>query len=472
MARAAKKPAKTAVAKKSASKPATHAAAKKKAAPARHAKPKAKPKTKASAKPKAKSTSKVRVRAKSRTKGPARGKRAPLHETSVPLPAEADLGQSGPIEELQDQTSDAIPQVIGTESTESGRRFISARERALRSSPVVEILDDPHPIGALRRFLEIIRGEATSQQAQIALGAAQLMLLPMARDHRGGQDVAEIIDLVLSFWDQFGDRRRGYHAQEFLKNALLAIGVDRERIQRLEDLVPDIATSDLLFSVAAAHAVARDKVAMLRAVERALEAGASAAQFRRDPDFLVYANDPDLSVLLARAEVPQIPVDVEPHVVAVRAALDHLVSTLKEFGEPIELRPPVRLDAILDAERARKISLPNDYRALLTITNGMSLWEHTFFGAGDYREATPLAVTAQRYLQHAAQHGATGIEECVPVAKWGAPTDWLLYDPRGRLRGGEPGYVIRASSGEQAIDDLPTALAQIELLAREALGTN
>lgn len=463
MARAAKKPAKKAVAKKSAKKPAKQAAAKKKAAPRPPAGKKAAAKRKV----------KAPVKARPRAKKPARKKPAPRLETSVPLQADVGAADSGPVEAIQDTTSDAIPLVIGVESsTDTGRRSLSARERALRSSPVVEILDDPYPIGALRRFLEGIRGEATSQQAQIALGAAQLMLLPIAREHRGGTEVQEIIDLVLGFWDQFGDRRKGYHAQEFLKNALLAIGVDRARIHKLEDLVPANATADLLFSVACAYAVARDKVAMLRAVERALEAGTTAAQFRRDADFLVYANDPDLSVLLARAEVPQIPVDVEPHVAAVRGALDHLLATLKEFGEPIELHPPVRLDAILDAERARKISLPNDYRALLTITNGMTLWEHTFFGAGDYREATPLALSAQRYLQQSAQSGSTGIEECVPVAKWGTEADWLLYDPRGRMRGGEPGYVLRLDSGEHPIDDLSTALARIEYMARETLGTN
>ena len=47
-------------------------------------------------------------------------------------------------------------------------------------------------------------------------------------------------------------------------------------------------------------------------------------------------------------------------------------------GMKVELRPPVRLDAILDAERAAKISLPNDYRALLTITTDSddAGWDH------------------------------------------------------------------------------------------------
>src|SRR5690606_15327300 len=138
-------------------------------------------------------------------------------------------------------------------------------------------------------------------------------------------------------------------------------------------LVPPQASSELLFNLARAHAVARDKVAMLRAVERALDAGVSPADLRRESDFAPYANDADLAIMLARAEVPPIPVDIDPYLPGVRAALDALLATLKEFGESVDLRPGVRLDAILDAERAAKVSLPNDYRALLTLTNGMRL---------------------------------------------------------------------------------------------------
>jgi hypothetical protein len=156
----------------------------------------------------------------------------------------------------------------------------------------------------------------------------------------------------------------------------------------------------------------------------------------------------------------------------VRAALDSLVGTLREYGEQVELRPPVRLDAILDAERAHKISLPNDYRALLTITNGMKLWEHEFFGAGDYREATPLAARAARWIEMAASYGASGVEDCVPLACWGQPNDWLVYDPRGRLRGGDPGYVLMLNADEHALTDLSAALAHLEDIAREVLGTN
>jgi len=86
------------------------------------------------------------------------------------------------------------------------------------------------------------------------------------------------------------------------------------------------ATSELLFNVACAYAVARDKVAMLHAVEIALAAGASAAEFRRDNDFAPYVSDPELATILARADLPTIPVDLEPHVRPVRPRLDSLVA--------------------------------------------------------------------------------------------------------------------------------------------------
>lgn len=358
----------------------------------------------------------------------------------------------------------AIPQPGG-----DGKRKL-AREWSARSSPVVEILDDPDPIGALRRFFESIEGEASAQQAEIALGAAQLLLLPLAREARGGGDVKELIDLVLERWADFGERRFGFHAQEFLRNALAAVGVDRDRIARLEAAVPREASSELLFELACAHAVARDKVALLRAVEDALAAGTSPAQFRREADFAPYASDPSLAVVLARADIPAIPVDVDPHRDPVRRALDQLVRTAKELGGQIELHPPARLDAILDAERAAKVQLPNDYRAFLSITNGMKLLDREFMSTADYRDATALAQRAYHFVH--ADYAASGLVDCVPLANWGQSDDWLLYDPRGRLRGGEPGYVATLGADEIILDDLASALGWLEELTRDILGTN
>lgn len=373
------------------------------------------------------------------------------------------------IEDLT-EIAGAIPQPVGEDVFASTGKRKLAREWSARSSPVVEILDDAHPIGALRRFLDSIKGEASAQQAEIALGAAQLLLLPLAREARGGGDVKELIDLVLERWADFGERRFGFHAQEFLRNALAAVGVDRDRIARLEAAVPREASSELLFELACAHAVARDKVALLRAVEDALAAGTSPAQFRREADFAPYASDPSLAVVLARADIPAIPVDVDPHRDPVRRALDRLVRAAKELGGQIELHPPARLDAILDAERAAKVQLPNDYRAFLSITNGMKLLDREFMSTADYRDATALAQRAYHFVH--ADYAASGLVDCVPLANWGQSDDWLLYDPRGRLRGGEPGYVATLGADEIILDDLAAALGWLEELTRDILGTN
>ena len=367
--------------------------------------------------------------------------------------------------------ADVIPLVIGdlALSLTPGRRK-SAKDWSARSSPVVEILDDPHPIAALRRFLESVKGPATDQQAEIALGSAQLLLLPIARESRGGAEVKELLDLVLHRWSDFGDRQLGFHAQEFLRNAFTAVGVDRDRIAQLHAAVPEAASAELLFEIACAYAVTRDKVAMLGAVEAALAAGATPAQFRREPDFAPYITDPDVAVLLARADLPQIPVDVEPYRTTVRVALDSLLVVLEELGGQVELRPPARLDTILDAERAAKVSLPNDYRAFLSITNGMRLLDREFLATADYRDPTSLAQRAHHFVH--AEYASGGLSDCVPLASWGQPEDWLLYDPRGRVRGGAPGYLATRGKDQIILDGLVAALVWLEALTRDILGTN
>jgi len=446
---AARKPKK----KQSTAKP-KKASAQNKTARAKAAKPRIAAKSKTAAK-KPKATGKATVKAKAApTKPKAKPKAKPTTTVAEVSP------------EL-----DAVPRIIDDDElfSNSGRRK-TARDWSARSSPVVEILDDPHPVGALRRFLDSIKGPATEQQSEIALGAAQLLLLPIAREARGGGEVKELLDLVLERWADFGDRRFGFHAQEFLRNAFAAVGVDRERIVRLEAAVPAGASSELLFEVACAYAVARDKVAMLRAVEDALAAGASPSQFRREQDFAPYVADPSLAVILARADIPAIPVDVDPYRGPVRQALDSLVGALKELGGQVELRPPARLDTILDAERAAKLSLPNDYRAFLSITNGMRLLDREFMATADYRDPTALAQRAHHFVH--AEYATNGLADCVPLASWGTADDWLLYDPRGRVRGGQPGYFATLGKDEIILDDLVAALGWLEELTRDILGTN
>src|SRR5262249_35479180 len=155
--------------------------------------------------------------------GPGAGPRGSMTRGRAKKPARAATKPS------HDVTQDAIPQPIPFESSSGERRMtLTARERFLRASPVAELLDDPHPTGALRGFLETLKAQATPQQAQIALGAAQLILMALEREARGGREARELVDLVLRHWDQFGERRRGFHAQEFIKHALLAVGIDRQ----------------------------------------------------------------------------------------------------------------------------------------------------------------------------------------------------------------------------------------------------
>jgi hypothetical protein len=335
---------------------------------------------------------------------------------------------------------------------------------------VVTIIDNEDPISALRRFLGTIRTRATVSQGQIALGSAQLMLLPMARDASSGAKARDLVDLVLARWDAFPDRA-GFHAQEFLRNAVAAIGDDRPRLARLAAIVPTDASGELHHAVAAAHAVAGDRAGMLAAAERALAAGIAPHQLRRDADFAAFVDDADLAALLARAAEPTpIPVDVDPHVAPVRAALDRAVDTITGFGEPIALGPPTSLDRVLAIESARRVALPNEFRALLTLHDGLRLWDVSFFGTADLRGDTPLAHAARAFLEHSADYGAAGIDQCVPLANWGQPNNWLLYDPRGAFRGGEPGYVILLAADEWPQDSLVAALEQLAATARDVLG--
>ena len=100
----------------------------------------------------------------------------------------------------------------------------------------------------------------------------------------------------------------------------------------------------------------------------------------------------------------------------------------------------------------------------------MRVWDREFLATGDFREPTSLAQRARRYLE--AEFATAGLSDCVPLASWGGPNDWLLYDPRGRVRRGDPGYVVMLDSDEIPVADLAAALVWLEALARDERGTN
>jgi hypothetical protein len=429
------------------------------------AKPKKKAPAKAKAKARAKPAPKVKVKAKAKAKPPAKKAAAKKPKLSAKAGAAKAPAVKAAVKAAK---KGRIPRGTVPPGTIPAGAPVTPAGGGAR---VVEILEDEQPIDALRRFLSTIEGEASLQQGQIALGSAQLMLLPIAREHRGGAEVKELLDLVLSRWHDFPDPQ-GFHAQEFLRNAFAAVGDDPERIARLVQLVPSDASAELRFNIACAYAVIGTKAAMLRSLEAALAAGATPAQVRRDADFEPFAGDPDLERLLEGASSPVIPVDIRPYVHPVRSALDSLIATLKEYGEQSQLGAPTTLDNVLATERSRRIQLPNDYRALLTLADGMKIWDNEFFGTRDYRSETELARKARLYLEESAGYGATGIDECIPLANWGQPNDWLLYDPRGTIRRGEPGYVLMINADELPLEDLVAALERLERIASDILGTN
>src|SRR5215203_65027 len=149
-----------------------------KAKPAKKAAPKKSAKKKAAA-PKKKAPAPKQKAAPKKQQKPAPKKAAPKKK---PAPRKQPAKQ-------------AVPQVI--EPQRSG-------------GDVVRILESQDPIGELRTFLSNIQS-ATVQEGQIALGSAQLMLLPIARGAgRGGPEVKELLDLVLGRWTTFPDRT-GFH---------------------------------------------------------------------------------------------------------------------------------------------------------------------------------------------------------------------------------------------------------------------
>ena len=338
---------------------------------------------------------------------------------------------------------------------------------ALSVSPtgaVMHLIEAERPVDALRAFLDGIDGALSVQQGQIALGAAQLMLLSFVHDEsddgpaRADPEVKELLDLVLARWRAFPDPA-GFHAQELLRNAFAAIGDDPERLVRLAALVPDDANSELRFQLARAMAIAGERSAMLRAVATALAAGADAAEFANDPAFAEFGDDDELRALLQHPPRPPDPIDLGFHIATVRIAIDALAKTLRHYGEPVTVAPGASLDTILAAERARGIELPNDYRALLTICDGMTMWDHQFFATEDYRTDSKLAKRARRFLEHR-------WSDCVPLANWGRPDRWLV------CRNGEPGVVLVVETEEHAFDDVVAVLEYFEAFARDTLGTN
>jgi hypothetical protein len=102
-----------------------------------------------------------------------------------------------------------------------------------------------------------------------------------------------------------------------------------------------------------------------------------------------------------------------------------------------------------------------------TIADGMAVCDHEFFGTGDYRGDPPLAQHARAFVEMSVSYGGIGTDECVPLACWGQPNNWLLYDLRGAVREGDPGYVVMLTAAPWSMADLADALLKIESAVRD-----
>jgi hypothetical protein len=333
---------------------------------------------------------------------------------------------------------------------------------------VLYIVAAPDPLAALKKYAGSLSPKITKREAETLLGAAALVIGELAEEFRGERTVDVVTDVVFGLWSRLPDPA-GFHAQDFLRHAAGEI-VDPTRLGLLAERVPAHPSPELLFHLAGGFGRIGDRGQLLATLERALAAGVSPAQVQREPDLARYVTDPDVVRLLAARKAPAIPVDLAPHGAALRKALDQTLQVLKKYQRPVDLSPPARLDDVLAAEAATGIQLPNDYRALLTLHDGLVLHDRRFFGTRDLRGGTPLHGRAREYIEMSSDYGAQGIEDCVPLANWGQPNDWLLYDPVGRTRGGEPGYVIMLNADESPQQGLAQVLLRLARLVESVYG--
>ncbi len=321
---------------------------------------------------------------------------------------------------------------------------------------ILDILQSARPVGGFTKMANGLVGRIGKEDAEAFLSCATLLLARFGTQARGGREVHEIVDLMISRWSALP--QRGFHAEELLRNALAAIGKDPARYATLSAKVPKgKIEAQLAFNLACAAALAGDEKGMLVAMERALKAGVSPKQVEGDDDLRKASTRPKAKRLLASFAPKPIPVAVKPHLAAVKRALAVAVRPFEKRGHTVKLGKPTTLARIAAAEKKAKVSFPNDYRALLTLHDGVKLYDNVILGTGDWAGGKVLA-SSRRFIDDSVAYGATGLDDCFPIANLGQPNDWLLYDPRGAARGGKPGYLILLNADELPMKNLVAAL--------------
>lgn len=321
---------------------------------------------------------------------------------------------------------------------------------------VLDILQSARPVGGFTKMANGLVGRVGKEDAEAMLTCATLLLARFGTHARGGREVREIVDAVLGRWDALP--QRGHHAEELLRNALAAVGKDPARYAALASRVPKgKVEAQLVFNLTCAAALAGDDKGMLVAMERALKAGVSPKQIAGDDDLKREGAKPKVRKLLLAHAPKAIPVKVKPHLASVKRAFAVAVHPFEKRGHTVKLGKPATLAKIAAAEKKAKVSFPNDYRALLTLHDGATLYDNVFLGTADWAGGKVMGA-ARRFIDDAVACGATGLDDCLPIANLGQPNDWLVYDPRGAARGGKPGYLIILNADELPMKSLVAAL--------------
>ena len=343
-------------------------------------------------------------------------------------------------------TEDAVPTPIADDpfSATGRRRAMTARDWSTRSSPVVEILDDPHPIGALRRFLDSIKGPATAAAGadRARLGAADAAA-DRARSarRRRGQGARRSRARALGRFRRMphrlscagvpaqrvrGGRRRSRRASRASKSARAA----------------DRRAASCCFT---SRAHTRSRATRSRCCapsRRALAAGVTPADFRRDHDFAPYATRSRISRCCSRAPTCRRSRSTSSRICPPVRARARVARRRRcaELGEAVELRPPVRLDTILDTERAAQASRCRTTTARCSrSTNGMRVWDREFFGDRRLSRAH-VARAARSAISRRPSTRRPALSDCVPLASWGASERLAaLRSARSRPRAATPG---------------------------------
>ncbi|HEU0030014.1 MAG TPA: SMI1/KNR4 family protein [Kofleriaceae bacterium] len=318
-------------------------------------------------------------------------------------------------------------------------------------------------------------GKLAKADAEAVLGLGAIALAGFAGT-RGDREAERVIAAVLARLPQLP--KRGYHFEQFVRNALGVVGP--ERLPAVERLVP--ATVDepaIHLNLACARAAAGDRRGVIAAIERGLAAGMSRHAFANDPELAAMLATKQVAALLSPPKLPAIAWDVAPHVARLSKIVQAFAAKCVAQGDWLELGHASTKSAIVAVEKQLGVPLPNDFRAFLTLHDGLKAGHFGYghrrvsgdeilgladLGGGKRTSDTQLAKWAREWLDGQARHGSSTILDCVPLATFTQTSNWVLYDPIGHYlaevtgKRARPGYIMQMNADAWIVPRFADAL--------------